>query len=802
MTARLSSLATALLAVACVAGCARRDAPLFRVDNARAHVDRLAGAIGSRPVGTTANANARAYLIDQLRLYGFEVRVQEVDAVRPEHGQTARVSNIIAVKPGARPDAIAIVAHYDSVPDGPGAMDDGLGTAVSLEAGRVLAARAQARYSLVILLTDGEEADLMGAAGAVDDPELRSRVRAFINLESIGASGPSLLFESGPGNETLVRAWARAAPRPRGSSYAVEIYKRLPNDTDFTILKRWGAPGLNFSPVGDSHAYHTSRDLPERLTTGTIQQTGETTVALVTALDGIEIERGGRDVRFSDLLGRTVVVLADWQGRLLAILAVLAGLFAWARMARRVFRAGTWHALSTGLWGASSLAAAVGAMLGAVWLLRAAREVYHPWYAHGGRLLALLIVCGAAAPWYVTRLAWLVPERLRYVRTPESIWTLVLPVWIALVTALEWTAPAASHVWSIPVLVTAGLLSIVPASRPALLRVASVVALAVCVAFFVPDGVLLFHFLIAIFGRLPIVTPFWIYPAFVALIGLMVAPPAAAATIGLVRGRVGHGVAGALLLLGFAITLGLAVAGDAYTPANPLRRYAWYVSDHVANVALWNVSGNEPGLDLDLPAAEAARWRPAAPGSPAPLSLPLVRPRGGAFHFRRDAELSAPPATVSARTSPPTSEPGVAATVEYELAVLPAAEGLSASIVLPPGLVPVRATPAGTAWGARWRATYLAIPKEGVSFRVTASAADAARLAEVAAVIGAARLPGGEGGELPRFLPRQHADWAARAVWIVRPAPSPEPPALPGPPVADPPEPAAPTRLSTAAALR
>jgi hypothetical protein len=800
MPARLSTV----LALSCLAaGCARTETPVFRVDNARAHVDRLAGAIGSRPVGTLANANARTYLIDQLRLYGFEVRVQDVDAVRPELGLTARVSNIIAIKPGAQPDAIAIVAHYDSVPDGPGAMDDGLGTAVALEAGRVLAARTQPRRSLVVLLTDGEEAGLMGAAGVVDDAELRARVRAYVNLEAIGASGPSVLFESGPlgagsgpGNAALVRAWARATPRPRGGSYAVEIYKRLPNDTDFTILKRWGIPGLNFAPVGDSHAYHTSRDTPERLSSATIRHMGETTVATVAALDTTDTFADGRDVRFSDVLGRFVVVLTDWQGRLLAVLAAIAGLFAWQRMARRVLAAGLLHALFTAIWGVTSAAAAIGAMIGGVWLLRAAREVYHPWYAHSGRLLALLIICGMAAPWYVTRLAWLLPERLRYVRSPESIWALVLIPWVAMVLALEWTAPAASHIWSIPVLVTGVVLSATPLSRPGWLRAASILPLIVCAAFFVPDGLLLFQFLGPIFGRLPIVTPIWVYPAFVGLIGLMTAPALVATTIGVVRGRIGHGVVGGLLLSGLAIAMALAVAADAYTPANPLRRTVRYVSDRPAGLAYWEVAGNEPGLDLDLPGSGSGQWRPADPGSRPAGTLPIASRRDGAFLFRRDAEVSLPPATVSARvTTPPAAEgeaPG--AVVEYEVGVLPTMEGLSASLVLPPGLVPLRATPAGATWGERWRATYLAVPAGGMSFRIAAPAASAARLADVSVVIGAARVPGGEGGELPRFLPRQHVAWSARAWWVVRPAPAAEPPAAPASPD--------PVRLPVVAALR
>src|SRR5215204_2033599 len=145
-----------------LAACSR-EAPRFSLENARAHVQMLAGTIGSRPIGTPENARARQYVIDQLRFYGYDVRVQETDARRPERGATARVANIIASKAGQDRNAIALVSHYDSSPAAPGAADDGLGVAVSLEAARVLGAREDRRHSLFVLVTDGEESGLMGA---------------------------------------------------------------------------------------------------------------------------------------------------------------------------------------------------------------------------------------------------------------------------------------------------------------------------------------------------------------------------------------------------------------------------------------------------------------------------------------------------------------------------------------------------------------------------------------------------------------------------------------------------------------
>ena len=109
----------------------------------------LAGTIGSRPVGSPANSRAREYVIDQLKQIGFQVRVQETDARRHELGRTARVSNIIGILPGEQPDALGIVSHYDSSPDAPGATDDALGVAVTLEAARVLASAGRPRWTLL-----------------------------------------------------------------------------------------------------------------------------------------------------------------------------------------------------------------------------------------------------------------------------------------------------------------------------------------------------------------------------------------------------------------------------------------------------------------------------------------------------------------------------------------------------------------------------------------------------------------------------------------------------------------------------
>src|SRR5438874_76965 len=70
----------ALLSILLICSACSRESPRFSLENARAHVQMLAGTIGSRPVGTPENQRARQYVVDELRLFGYDVRVQETDA--------------------------------------------------------------------------------------------------------------------------------------------------------------------------------------------------------------------------------------------------------------------------------------------------------------------------------------------------------------------------------------------------------------------------------------------------------------------------------------------------------------------------------------------------------------------------------------------------------------------------------------------------------------------------------------------------------------------------------------------------
>lgn len=723
----------------------------------------LAGTIGSRPIGSAANARARAYIVDQLRLFGFDVRVQETEARRISIGRAARVANIIAVKPGRRSEAIGLVSHYDSIPAGPGAADDAFGVSVSLEAARVLAARADRNWTLMVLVTDGEEADLMGAAALMTDRDVTDRLRTYINIESTGSGEPALLFEAGPGNGWLVAPWARYAPYPRGGSFATEIYKRLPNDTDFSILKLHDFPGLNIAAAGDSYAYHTARDTPDRLSTRMLRRTGEQTVALVTALDNVDITQRSTDPhQFIDLAGTRALAYGSRTAMVIAAVTLILGIVGWVRVTTvSIGMLGVLRWLLTLVWTLLGSAAVVGAMIGTTWALRAAREVYHPWYARPDRLFFLLLVVGIAVGWAFARLGQWLPQRAHGPRHPAIVWTVALPVWIVLAIGAFWLAPGASDLWMLPLLTAGLLLSILPSSNAPAVRAASVVILAVAGVLWIHNTIDLLHYLVALLGRLPLVTPPFIYAGLMAAAGVMLVPPFIS-IVAREQPLLRPSLTTAICLLAIAIAAGVAYATPAYTFEQPLRRHVRVVHER-DRPGEWQVGSLEPGLDLGPGAPDG--WKTGNPAQEATtFRMPLRNlPHPFVFHLNGPA-AGAPPMAISDVTLEP-----VTAGSELTITITPKVTGVMVWFVMPQGVQPARASLPGAMRdrSGRWTAIYVAPPLDGLVFRASFGAADVSRIKEMRVL---ATVQGfGEGWQAPSWLPQDRTVWSGDATWVIDP---------------------------------
>ena len=98
-------------------------------DRAMEIVHALADAIGSRPAGTAAERTAASFLADQYQAMGYGVDVVPFSFSTRAGSGTSQ--NVIAYDPNEDPNVplVIIGGHYDTVPAGPGANDNGSGTA-------------------------------------------------------------------------------------------------------------------------------------------------------------------------------------------------------------------------------------------------------------------------------------------------------------------------------------------------------------------------------------------------------------------------------------------------------------------------------------------------------------------------------------------------------------------------------------------------------------------------------------------------------------------------------------------------
>jgi hypothetical protein len=281
-------LAATLLAYQPVAALGPDAAPTsFSAHRAKVILQDLVGNGVPHPLGSSANARLRDVIVQRLAALGYSAELQS-GFVCNDEGTCGSPVNIVARLNGGNADSgkglVLLAAHYDSVPAGPGASDDGAGVATVLEIARILAARPAPRHPIVLLVTDGEEAGLLGAELFVRDHPLSKRVAAAVNLDARGTSGPSLMFETGTANAWLMRLYGSAVARPLTNSLYYVVYKQLQNDTDFTVFKTAAYQGFNFAFIGNVGRYHTPLDTVANAGAGSIQQQGDNALATLTAL--------------------------------------------------------------------------------------------------------------------------------------------------------------------------------------------------------------------------------------------------------------------------------------------------------------------------------------------------------------------------------------------------------------------------------------------------------------------------------------------------------------------------------------
>ena len=316
-------------------------APASEFSAERAFADVTLMAAAPHPTGSPANARVRDALVSRMAKLGLSPQVRPGVGVQTPRRATDRiyagaVENIVGVLPGRdrSAPAVALMAHYDSVPASPGAADDAMGVAVALETVRAIKARGTPARDVMVVITDGEEAGLLGANHFFRRDPLAKRIGLVINAEARGSSGRVNMFQTSAQNGELVRMFARTARAPSSSSLSVLIYEKMPNDTDLTESLRAGIAGLNYAIIGRQFDYHSPTSTPANLERGSLQDMG-TQVLAATAETAFAPQLPGRapTVVYSNLFGDVVIAYPVWFGWviLLAAAVLLAFAVRWAR---------------------------------------------------------------------------------------------------------------------------------------------------------------------------------------------------------------------------------------------------------------------------------------------------------------------------------------------------------------------------------------------------------------------------------------------------------------------------------------
>lgn len=444
------------------------------------------------PAGSEDAEAVRKRILGELTQLGYKPEVH-TGVGCGAYGDCATVNNIVArLDPPAAPaganGAVLLACHYDSVLAGPGFSDDGVGIAATLEIARALKAAPPLRHAVIFLIDEGEEDGLLGARAFVDSDPWAPEVRAAVNMDARGTSGPSLMFETGASSGWPVRLFARRAVHPIANSLFYTVYKLLPSDTDLTVFKSAGYEGLNFAFIGNVAQYHTPLDNAENVSAASLQHQGESALAALVSFANADLTgRGADNAVFFDLFGQKII---SWTTRrsvqaVIVLAVLLAVAIGWL-----VYRAKL--GLPELLWGAAAwLSALVFTALAAfvLWLVfRLAGALPVAWIGHPLPLEATFWSLGVMVPWI----------NARFFSRRAGFWGLWAGSWVwwGLLAILSLRLPGVSY---LPIVtLAAAIVCAIPAilfdlkRRPGLLELCLLAPAAVAAALAFPLLLLLY----------------------------------------------------------------------------------------------------------------------------------------------------------------------------------------------------------------------------------------------------------------------------------------------------------------------
>lgn len=427
----------------------------FSVERAFKHIEYIAK--NPHMTGTSEHDVVCNYIVNQLDKLGLEVEIQNTTISETDgYYLFANVTNVIGkIKGTKNSKALLIVGHYDTQPYTPGAADDGLAVGAMLEAAEIISRNYSVENDIIFLFTDAEEIGLLGAEAFAKEHRWMNDVGMVLNLEARGNSGAVLAFEVSEQNGWLIREFAKATQRPFAASMMYEVYKMLPNNTDFTVFKNRGYTGINLALVKGFVNYHSPTDSPENLSLRSLQHMGDYVLSIAKHFGNISLfETKGKDLVFFNIIGHQMIYYpATLNVWLLIAIAILLGVFLFIGFKRYELKLGK---ITFGLFvSILSVAAILGIVFGVNFLIKRFYPHYDVFYSSNFYNVEYYFLAFSSIATSVFLLIFFfILRKVNYLNIMASVFIL----FTALSVFLLIKVPTASYILQIPLFF--GLLSL------------------------------------------------------------------------------------------------------------------------------------------------------------------------------------------------------------------------------------------------------------------------------------------------------------------------------------------------------
>jgi Zn-dependent M28 family amino/carboxypeptidase len=244
--------------------------------------------VGSGQQSTEENAQIASIIVTNehynriARLLDKEISVKLELDIQTKFTPPADSFNIVAELPGADPNAGAVMlgAHFDSWTGGTGATDNAAGSAVAMEAIRILKALdLKMPRTVRLALWTGEEQGSLGSRAYVNAhvrgadgplPE-QSKISAYYNLDNGSGRIRGIYMQDDDAVRPIFEAWV--APLHDLGADALTI--RATGSTDHTNFDNAGVPGFQFIQDPLEYAprtHHSNMDVYDRLQVNDLEQ--------------------------------------------------------------------------------------------------------------------------------------------------------------------------------------------------------------------------------------------------------------------------------------------------------------------------------------------------------------------------------------------------------------------------------------------------------------------------------------------------------------------------------------------------